>query len=74
MSQSGIKGSQAGTSLRAMFSKMTKASKPAKEAMDEYGISLYDSSGKVKPLDDVIANLRETLGTTTVETQNADGR
>ena len=73
MSQSGIKGSQAGTSLRAMFSKMTKASKPAKEAMDEYGISLYDSSGKVKPLDDVIANLRETLGTTTVETQNADG-
>lgn len=73
MSQAGIKGSQAGTSLRGMFSRLVKPSKPAAEAMSQFGISLFDATGKVKPLDKVVSMLHDKLGTTTVQTKNADG-
>jgi TP901 family phage tail tape measure protein len=48
MANSGIKGSAAGTALRASLVNLSKPTKQMQKAMDKLGISLLDSSGKVK--------------------------
>ncbi|EQB3101458.1 phage tail tape measure protein [Clostridium botulinum] len=48
MANSGIKGSAAGTALRSSLVNMAKPTKQMKKAMDQLGISLVDSNGKVK--------------------------
>lgn len=58
MANSGIKASQAGTSLRQMLSRMTKPTDEAQAAMDKLGVSLTDSAGNMKSLDTVMGDLR----------------
>ena len=59
MANAGIKGSQAGTALRGMFSRLAKPSKETAQAMKKLGISMTDSSGKVKPLNDLLEQMRK---------------
>lgn len=59
MANSGIKASQAGTSLRAIMSRMAKPTDAVQAAMDKLGISLTDSNGKMKTLDEVMMDLRK---------------
>lgn len=54
MSDAGIKGSQAGTSLRGALSRLAKPTDAMQAKMDELGLSFYDSEGKMKPLKDQI--------------------
>lgn len=58
MSNSNIKGSQAGTALRGMLSRMIKPTDAVKDAMKELGISLTDGNGKFKSLDDILKDMR----------------
>lgn len=58
MANSGIKASQAGTSLRQMLSRMAKPTDEAQAAMDKLGVSLTDSTGNMKSLDTVMGDLR----------------
>ena len=58
MANSGIKASQAGTSLRAMLSRLAKPTDEVESAMKELGVSLVDSSGNMKSLDEVMGDLR----------------
>lgn len=58
MANSGIKASQAGTSLRQMLSRMAKPTDEAQDAMDKLGVSLTDSAGNMKSLDTVMGDLR----------------
>ena len=58
MANSGIKASQAGTSLRQMLSRMAKPTDEAQAAMDKLGVSLTDSAGNMKSLDTVMGDLR----------------
>lgn len=58
MANNGIKGSMAGTSLSRVIQNMTKPSKETAEAMEELGVSLYDSKGQVKPLREVMMDFR----------------
>lgn len=58
MSQAGIKGSQAGTSLRTMLTRMVKPTDAVKTAMDELGIVLTNSDGSFKSLDTILAEMR----------------
>lgn len=58
MANSGIKASQAGTSLRQMLSRMAKPTDEAQVAMDKLGVSLTDSAGNMKSLDTVMGDLR----------------
>lgn len=58
MANSGIKASQAGTSLRQMLSRMAKPTDEAQTAMDKLGVSLTDSAGNMKSLDTVMGDLR----------------
>lgn len=62
MALSAIKGSDAGTSLRAMLQHLEHPTKAAREAMNKYNVSLYDSNGAARPLRDVIINLESAFG------------
>ena len=59
MANSGIKGSQAGTALRNIFTRMVKPTEQSAEVMEKLGISVTDSSGKMKDFDTIMGELRE---------------
>lgn len=59
MANSGIKASQAGTSLRAIMSRMAKPTDEVQAAMDALGVSLTDSSGNMRSLNDIMGDLRK---------------
>ncbi|MTV20873.1 phage tail tape measure protein [Staphylococcus delphini] len=59
MSNAGIKGEKAGTALRTMFTNLAKPTKAMKNQMDELGISITDSNGKMLPMRDVMDQLRD---------------
>ena len=61
MANSGIKASQAGTSLRAILSNLTEPTDKQREALEKLGISLTDSSGNMKSLDELMSNFRSSL-------------
>ena len=50
MANAGIQGSQAGTTLRGAISRLSKPTDAMTAAMEELGISFYDSEGKMKSL------------------------
>lgn len=62
MANAGIKGEMAGTALRGALTNLAKPSKETKDYLDKLGVSLKDSSGKVKPLSGLLAELREKFG------------
>lgn len=62
MANSGIKGSQAGTALRSTLSRLAKPTKQVQEVMDKYNISLTDSQGQMKPLKQLMEELRGAFG------------
>lgn len=59
MANAGIKGSQAGTSLRSIMTRLAKPTKESQAAMDALGLSITDSSGKMKPLSEIVGDMRE---------------
>lgn len=58
MANSSIKGSQAGTSLRAILSRMTKPTKEVATAMDDLGIIMTNSDGSMRDLAEVMEDMR----------------
>ena len=67
MSQSGIKASQAGTSLRGLFVNLVKPTDAMQQAMNELGIEITNSDGTFKSLDEILANLRSSMSGLTDE-------
>ncbi len=61
MSMAGIKGSQAGTGLRTMLTRMVKPTDDVAVAMNELGISVVNQDGSMKSLDDIVSNLRTSF-------------
>lgn len=59
MANAGIKGEQAGTSLRSMFTRLAKPPKECAEAMDTLGISIKNSDGSAKPLNQTLQDMRQ---------------
>ncbi|WP_443091366.1 phage tail tape measure protein [Basfia succiniciproducens] len=53
----GIKGSQAGTSLRAAMLRLAGPPKQAAQAMKKLGVSAKDSRGNMRPLTDVLVDV-----------------
>lgn len=70
MANAGIQGSQAGTSLRGALSRLSKPTKDMSDAMDELGISFYDSNGKMKSLTEQVGMLRQATEGMTDEQKN----
>ena len=61
MSMAGIKGSQAGTSLRTMLANLTKPSESVGKAIVALGIEITNTDGTFKSLDEIIAILRTSF-------------
>lgn len=70
MSNAGIKGSQAGTTLRGALSRLSKPTNDMTAAMDELGISFYDSNGKMKSLSEQVAMMQDAFSGMTDEQKN----
>lgn len=58
MANAGIKGEQAGTSLRAMLTRLVDPPKEAAGALEALGISVTNADGTMKPLMETIKDLR----------------
>lgn len=67
MANAGIKGGQAGTSLRGMLTRLSKPTDEVATAMERYNISLTDAHGNMLPFGDVIGNLRGVFAGLTKE-------
>lgn len=61
MANAGIKGGQAGTSMRSILTRLVKPTKESGTAMDQLGISLTDSEGNMKSLEAVMGDLRSAF-------------
>ena len=59
MANSGIKGSQAGTALRNIFTRMVEPTAESARVMKQLGISVTDSSGQMKDFDTIMGDLRK---------------
>lgn len=71
MSNAGIKGEKAGTALRTMFTNLASPTKAMKEQMDALGISMTDSNGQMKPMRDVMDDMRGKFKTLSKDQQAA---
>ena len=71
LANAGIKGSQAGTTLRSALVRLAKPSDPAATAMERIGFTAFDSSGKMKSLATIMGELNEkTKNLTADQKQN----
>lgn len=65
MASSGVKAEQAGTSMRAILSRLAKPTKEVNDAFSELGISaseaLTNADGSMKPLSETIKILRDSM-------------
>jgi TP901 family phage tail tape measure protein len=67
MSMAGIKGSQAGTSLRTTLTNLVKPTDQIAVAMKELGIEVTNSDGSMKSLDSIVGILRDSFSGLTDE-------
>lgn len=70
MANAGIKGSQAGTTLRGAISRLSKPTDDMRDAMEELGISFYDSNGKMRSLSEQVGMLEGAFSGMTDEQKN----
>lgn len=73
LSEGGIKGSSAGTTLNRVLSDLNKTTPKSQKAMATLGIEVYDVHGKMKPLPELMAHLNEKLGENATITQVVGG-
>ena len=71
MANAGIKGDKAGTALRSTLSRLSAPPKECAEEMDKLGVSLTDSDGKMKTLDEIIRDLRSSFSELSEEEQTS---
>ena len=69
----GIKSSQAGTSLRQALKQLISPTEKTANAMDKYGITLFDAQGQALPFRDIMVQLQRTFGDLSLEVFDANG-
>ena len=67
MANSGIKASQAGTSLRNIIQRMAKPTKESQAAMDRLGLSLQDDEGNMYSFREIMNQMRDSFGNINVD-------
>ena len=70
MSDAGIKGSQAGTSLRGALSRLAKPTDAMTDKMNELGLTFYDAEGNMLPLTGIVEQLETGFEGLTQEQRN----
>lgn len=72
LADNGMKGAQGGTALRNMLNSLISPTKDAQEVLDRFGISLFDSQGEMRGMNEVFADLGHALdGLTTQDRKQA---
>lgn len=61
LGNNGLKGSDAGTSLKTMLMSLTAPTDAAASQLQNLGVSVYDASGNMRALPDVMADLQSAL-------------
>lgn len=67
LANNGLKGSDAGTSLKSMFMQLAAPAAKARDLMDKYGIAVYDANGDMLEFADIIGNVSAALSPLTQE-------
>jgi TP901 family phage tail tape measure protein len=67
MANAGIKGSDAGTSLKTMLQRLQAPTKDARSEMQRLGISVYDSAGRMRPMRELVSQFSTSLAGLTQE-------
>lgn len=71
MSDAGIKGSMAGTTLRSALTRLANPSAEAARLMEELGLNMFQASGEIKPMNELVAELEQGLSGMTKEQRAA---
>lgn len=67
MANAGIKGSQAGTAMRGMLSRLIKPTDEVQGAMDALGITISNADGTIKPFNQLMREMRSAFANLTDE-------
>lgn len=62
LANQGIKGSDAGTSLKTMMQRLQSPTDNAADALKALNVSIYDQQGKMKPMREIIGQFEKSLG------------
>jgi len=71
MGNAGMRGSDAGTSLKQMLLSLTAPTETARSTMNELGVAVYDAEGAMLPFSDILGSLRGAMAGLTDEQRNA---
>ena len=61
LANNGTKGSEAGTALNGIFTRLAKQSKPVADALSSIGVSIVDEQGNFLSFEDMLGNIKEGL-------------
>lgn len=67
MANAGIKGSEAGTHMRNMLLKLSSPTSDGTKALEEMGVTVFDTEGNMRSLADVFGDLSDELDNMTQE-------
>lgn len=71
LANNGIKGAEGGTHLRNVILSLQSPTDTAASLLDELGVSVYDSSGQMRSLNDILGDLNTSMdGMTSAERDN----
>lgn len=65
MANAGIKGSEAGTHMRNMLLKLSDPTSSGTKALKDMGVAVYDETGKMKSLTEIVGGLNDAMSTMT---------
>lgn len=71
LADNGIKGAEGGTHLRNVLLSLSSPTDVAAKQLDALGVSVYDSYGNMRGLDDIMSDLNASLSTLSQEGQTA---
>lgn len=71
MADQGLRGSDAGTSMKTFLMRLNPVTKKAKEEMARLGLTFYDANGQFVGMEEVSRRLQGALGSMTDEQRNA---
>lgn len=66
----GVRGSEAGTAMRRILLNLAAPTKDQQEVLKYLGVSIYDDTGKMKELQEIMIDLRRSTKTLTEEERN----
>lgn len=67
LADNGIKGSEAGTHLRNMLLKLSSPTEKGTRLMKKMGLEIYDGSGKMRDMQDIMLDLNDAMSDMTEE-------